>query len=213
MNPFYEQHNIKVVSDGIGNTVWTYKDIEIAYYLDMEEPDGHIYVAYHWWVNKHPKYGYDDCKIEPLYKIHGKWINNIGECNEPINMKFDDENSKEFHDALLISIGYLESRLQVLKGKVTMFKKHRLMKLDVFDAIRHLSEKQQIYMQNNVGKTVTLCNGHEMIIKEYKTGKFKRIGNVFDDSRYYVLVEHNDTYIVIDHYLDRWWKNIIKLNE
>lgn len=202
MGNFCDEHNIKVICDGIGNTIWEYKGVEIAYYMDLEEPEGHIYVANHWFVNKR------NCnlRIEPLYKIHGKVL----------SKKVDDPHSMEFQMAVLDAMLLLDKRLQILKGKITMLEKHRTSNYSNCRAIENLTEKQFNYIKNNIGKTITLCNKNVLNIIDMKkcVSESYHISSLkLNNVEMYIFSDDVYEYYFTRTFVEnRWWNaNVIRV--
>lgn len=132
LEQFYKDNDIVYSADGIGNEVWTYKGITIAGYIDMPNEVTHVYC--YWAIDKHNSWECNRGQIVPILKVNKIYYWPANDSKQFKRWFFkhkpwaDFENPykdiEEFKEKLLISVNILKGRLQVLKGKRTMFNKH-----------------------------------------------------------------------------------------
>lgn len=199
---FYMDNGIKHSVDGIGNEVWTYKDIMIAGYTDIPGAVTEVYC--HWFVNKRDYY----LRISPVKKRHNKYYHLNGNMFYSPWMDFDDyyADATAFKMALLESIKALEPRIQVLKGKITMIKKHRSSKCSNYDLVCSIDMENvfRLFRKERDAYKIKLDNGQVLPCYKLEDNLFS-----FHDVDAVYLLKYN----CINNGAHFCWKNTLSISK
>lgn len=180
---FYKKNDIEYSADGIGNEVWTYKGITIASYVDMPNEVTHVYC--YWAIDKHNSWECERGKIRPVLKVNkmyyyycpdidGEPLSECCKCNVPWG---DFENPykdiEKFKEKLLQSVNLLKGRLQVLKGKRTMFNKNKYKLYSNADCLNKcisVINWNRIFGNDRTDAHVKLANGNVLPCHKLENG-------------------------------------------
>lgn len=181
LEQFYKDNDIEYSADGIGNEVWTYKGITIANYIDMPNEVTHVYC--HWAIDKHSAWSCERGKIKPVLKVNKiyYWPANDSKRFKPCFFKqkpwADFENPYKdiegFKEKLLTSVNLLKGRLQVLKGKRTMFNKHKYKSYsnaDCLDKCMSFINWNRIFGNGRTDAHIKLANGNVLPCHKLENG-------------------------------------------
>lgn len=188
---FYKENNIKYFSDGFSTEVWYYKDVEIAYYMDFNEPEGYVYIANQWALNKR-NYQFQHRNILPVYK------------NKKNLKKFEpnDIGSEEFKNSLLNSCREFDKVEFKLKDKIHMYELYKTRNLTINECLEYLDDIKIIELKET-GKS-KLKNGLKF------TGNYKIIEGKNKTSELWELTIEKEKYILIrTEFEDRWWNQLV----
>ena len=210
LTQFYKDNDIEYSADGIGNEVWTYKGITIASYIDMPNEVTHVYC--HWAIDKHNSWECERGKIRPVLKVNkmyycpdidGKPLPEYCKCNVPwADFENPYKDIEKFKEKLLISVNLLKGRLQVLKGKRTMFNKHMNSKFSNEICINDFNiDWNKIFGKGRTDAYVKLANGNVLPCHKLENGLIY----IIDSDNVYIR------YTIIKH--KREWPNNITISK
>lgn len=208
LEQFYKDNNIVYSADGIGNEVWTYEGITIASYIDIPNEVTHVYC--YWAIDKHNSWECHRGQIVPILKVNKiyYWPANDSKRFKRWFFKHkpwaDFENPykdiEEFKEKLLTSVNILKGRLQVLKGKRTMFNKHMNSKFSNEICINDFNiDWNKIFRKGRTDAYVKLANGNVLPCHKLENGLIY----VIDSDNVYIR------YTTIKH--KREWPNNITI--
>lgn len=179
LEEFYKDNDIKYFCDGIGNETWAYEGIVLASYIDMPNEVTHVYC--YWAIDKHSALECERGQINPVLKTNKMYFWPANDRKQFKKWFFrhnpwaDFENPykdiEKFKEKLLISVNLLKGRLQVLKGKRTMYNKHKNSKFSNAECINdwHI-DWDKIFGKGRIDANVKLKNGNVLPCHKLENG-------------------------------------------